>query len=209
MLILLHFRFHFHLHSHSLLHLNVQARWLVDTNLPSHTSAHNKAHYLPTKTSPPVQTRGSFTLPALHLKKLQEDAGSGTATLGKHSLLGPPTGRLAFVRARQQSPNIHSHADIPEVAKLGKRKASDEHIRPEKRVMTVRESCLVSHHRTNTTSLCPPVTSPTITLVTDLIFNVLPSEPFVPHRSTPALLIILLITSFFRTARWTLIILTR
>lgn len=34
---------------------------------------------------------------------------------------------------------IPSHVDIPEVPKLGKRKASDKHIRPEKKIMTVSE----------------------------------------------------------------------
>lgn len=44
------------------------------------------------------------------------------------------------MQAFAQSSTIHSHADIPEVANLGKRKASDsdEHIRPEKKkIMTV------------------------------------------------------------------------
>ncbi len=49
----------------------------------------------------------------------------------------------AFVRPS----TIHSHADIPEVAKLGKRKASDsdEHTRPEKKkIMTVRNYFLIT-----------------------------------------------------------------
>lgn len=46
---------------------------------------------------------------------------------------------LASVQALLQSSTIHSHADIPKAATLGKRKASDEHNRPEnKKVMTVR-----------------------------------------------------------------------
>jgi len=51
--------------------------------------------------------------------------------------------RLALVRAVLTSPTIHSHANFPEVAKLGKRKASSEHLaRPEKKVMTVSDSKL-------------------------------------------------------------------
>ena len=48
------------------------------------------------------------------------------------------------MQASAQLPNIHSHADIPEVAKLGKRKASDsdENTRPEKKIMMVRKYLL-------------------------------------------------------------------
>ena len=54
-----------------------------------------------------------------------------------------PSLRLASVRAVKASATIHSQADIPEAAKLGKRKASSEHLaRPEKKVMTVSDSKL-------------------------------------------------------------------
>lgn len=50
--------------------------------------------------------------------------------------------KLAPARASYESPNIHSHADIPEVEKVGKRKASSEALRPAKKIMTVSDSCL-------------------------------------------------------------------
>ena len=47
------------------------------------------------------------------------------------------------MRALQVLCTIHSHADTPEAAKLGKRKASSEHLaRPDKKVMTVSYSKL-------------------------------------------------------------------
>ena len=49
--------------------------------------------------------------------------------------------RLALVRAVKIASTIYSHADIPEAATLGKRKASSEHLaRPEKKAMTVSDS---------------------------------------------------------------------
>lgn len=45
---------------------------------------------------------------------------------------------LASVQALLKSSTIHSHADIPKAATLGKRKSSDEHSRPDKKkIMTV------------------------------------------------------------------------
>ena len=48
------------------------------------------------------------------------------------------------MRAVLHLSNIHSHADIPGVDKVVKRKASNDHPRPEKRVMTVCEFQLVA-----------------------------------------------------------------
>lgn len=50
---------------------------------------------------------------------------------------------LASVQAQTDSSTIRSHADIPKVAKLGKRKASVEHLGPDKKFMTVSISVLI------------------------------------------------------------------